>query len=141
MIEDIIDWEKGKVQRAYDNLYEKMVRLIKDNRRLQLRQHKDYIMEFYKGYEERQKVIFELEQKYVKRHKELKKQLHDGTLKGDYHLLLAEASKEYKSRKREQSDLLNKFIHATFGKNPNNITPTDVLRYASGKPLNKIFSF
>lgn len=141
MIEEVMDWEKGKVQRAYDNLYEKMVRLIKDNRRIQLRQHKDYIIEFYKGYEERQRVIYALEQVYVKRHKELKKQLHDGTLEGDYHFLLAEASREYKAKKREQSDLLNKFIHTTFGKNPNNITPSDVIRYGSGKPLNNIFFF
>lgn len=141
MIEEVMDWEKGKIQRSYDNLYDKMVRLIKDNRKIQLRQHRECIMEFYKGYEVRQRVIYALEQVYVKRHKELKKQLQDGTLEGDYHFLLAEVSREYKTKKREQSDLLNKFIHTTFGKNPNNITPSDVIRYASGKPLNNIFFF
>lgn len=138
MIEDVIDWEKGKIQSAYNDLCDRMHRLIKDNRRLQLRQHREEIMEFYKGYSERHKVIFELEKVYVKRHKELKKQLHEGTLEGDYHLLLAEASREYKAKKREQSDLLNKFVYTTFGKNPNNITPTDVVRYANGKPLGPI---
>lgn len=141
MIEEVLDREKGKIQGAYNDLCTKLQRLIKDNRRIQLRQHRDAIMEFYKGYSERHKVIYELEKVYVKRHKELKKQLHDGTLEGDYHVLLAEASREYKAKKREQSDLLNKFVYVTFGKNPNDITPMDVIRYASGKPLNIKINF
>lgn len=138
MIDDILDWERCKIQRAYNALRDRMNRLIKDNRSIQLRQHRDEIMEFYKGYSERQEVIKELEAAYAKRHNELKRQLHDGTLEGRYHALLAEASREYKARRREQSDLLNKFVYTTFGKNPNNITPTDVVRYATGKPLGNI---
>ena len=139
MIEDVLDWERGKIQRDYNDLRNRMQRLIKSNRSIQLRQHRDEIMEFYKGYSERQEEIKELEKVYVKRHNELKKQLHDGTLEGDYHVLLAEASREYKAKRREQSDLLNKFVYATFGKNPNSISPSDVIRYASGKPLGQIF--
>ena len=135
MIEDIIEWERGKILSAYNNLCARLHRLINDNRKIQLHQHREQIMEFYKGYSERQNEIQELEKVYVKRHRELKKQLHEGTLEGNYHVLLAEASREYKAKKREQSNLLNKFIHITFGKNPNNITPTDIVRYAKGKPI------
>lgn len=141
MIEMVMDWEKNKLESLYDALHGKMLKLLATNRRIALRNHREEILEFYKGYVERQKVISSLEQVYVKRHKELKKQLHNGTLEGDYHVLLAEASREYKAHKVEQSDLLNKFLHTTFGKNPNNITPTDVIRYASGKPLNRNFIY
>ena len=138
MIADVLDWERGKIQKAYNDLSNRMLRLIKSNRSIQLRQHHEEIMKFYKGYSERQEEIKELEKVYVKRHNELKKQLHDGTLEGNYHVLLAEASREYKTKRRGQSDLLNKFVYATFGKNPNNITPTDVVRYANGKPLGNV---
>lgn len=140
MIERIMDRDKCQLQRLYDRLVARTQKLIKDNRKLQLRTHREQIMEFYKDYSERHKVIHDLEQRYAKRHNELRRQLHDGTLQGDYHVLLADASREYRERKREQSDLLNRFIRTTFGKNPNGITPTDVIRFASGKPLSFTFS-
>ena len=139
MIEMVMDWEHSNMRNLYNSLCEKTRRLIQTNRKITLRHHREEIMEFYKGYYERQEEIKELEQVYVKRHKELKKQLHEGTLEGDYHLLLAEASKKYREKKRVQSDLLSKFIRSTFGKNPNSITHSDVIRYASGKPLGQIF--
>lgn len=135
MIQKVTEQKMNDVEKLYNNLRNKMTKLVWENRKLQLRQYREEIIEFYNGYAERQKVVSDLEQVYVKRHRELKKQLHDGTIEGDYHVLLAEASREYRARKREQSDLLNKFILNTFGKNPNGITPSDVIRYANNKPL------
>lgn len=136
MIQEVMDWEKNETEKAYYRLIEKTKKLIKDNRKIQLRQHREEIMEFYKTYETNHKEVMELEKVYGQKHKELKKQLHDGTLEGDYNSLLAEASREYRKKKAELSLSLNKFIQTTFGKNPNEISPTDVIRYAGGKPLN-----
>lgn len=135
MIEEVMDWDKSLLEKTYCNLRGKMERLVKENRKIQLKQHRDSILDFHKGYLDRQKIVKEVEKVYIAKHKNLKKQLHDGTLEGDYHLLLAEASKEYRIKKREQSESINRFIAETFGSNPNHITPTDVIRYASGKQL------
>lgn len=134
LIEMLMELEKSKLQKRFNYLEKRYHSLIDYNKIRQLHEHREEILEFYNGYLDRQKIIRELEVLYVKRHKELKKQLHAGTLEGDYHKLLADASRVYRKHKVEQSDLLNKFIRNTFGKNLNGITPTDVIRYASGKP-------
>lgn len=129
MIERLMELEKSELQHLFDYIEKKYHRLLDYNKTRQLRQFRKELLEFYMDYVDRHKVIRDLEDVYVKRHKELKSQLHAGTLEGNYYVLLAEASREYKARKREQSDLINKFIRNTFGKNLNGITPTDVIRY------------
>ncbi|MCH5347447.1 MAG: hypothetical protein J1E63_10065, partial [Muribaculaceae bacterium] len=105
MIEMVMDWERKDLQSTYNNLLNKTHKLILNNRKIILGHHREEIMEFYKGYAVREEEIKVLEKAYVTSHNELKKQLRDGTLQGDYHVLLAEAAREYKTRKRVQSDL------------------------------------
>ena len=137
-IEMVMDWEKSKLERDYSRLRTAMGQLVNTNKRIQLKQHRSSILEFYQTYLERQNRINELEKAYVAKHKELKIQQHNGTLHGEYKALLTEVSREYKEKKREQSELIRQFITDTFGKNPNNITPSDIINYASGKPLKSL---
>ena len=137
MIQEVMSWEMGCLEKTYYNLRTKIENLVKDNKKIQLKQHRDSILAFFEEYSKRQQVVLELEKAYTARHRDLKRRLHDGTLKENYNLLLAEASREYKSKRREQSESINRFVRVTFGQNPNNITPTDIIRYAKGKPLTK----
>ena len=105
------------------------------NKRLILDYNADRIAEFYRDYSGVDKKVKELEAIYLQKKKELKRQFHRGTIEGDYKALLADISRDYKTMKREQSEKLNLFVKEMFGKNPNNITPTDVIRFASEKPL------
>ncbi|MDE5808222.1 MAG: hypothetical protein K2H76_08900 [Muribaculaceae bacterium] len=132
-IEMVMDWEKCKLEMDYSRLRTAMDKVVNANKRIQLKQHHSSILEFYHKYLERQNRINELEKAYVAKHKELKLLLHSGTLQSDYQALLAEASSEYKAKKREQSELIRQFIKGTFGKNPNNITPSEIIGYANGK--------
>ena len=130
MIQLVMEWDKNILARTCSHLKHKIEKLIMDNKTIQLRQHQYAILDFYKEYSERQKIVMELEKVYVTKHRELKRQLHSGTINGDYHFLLAEASKEYRAEKRVQSESINRFVRETFGRNPNGITPSDIIRYA-----------
>lgn len=130
MIEMVMEWDKNILERVCGKLRSRITKLMNSNKRIQLRQNYEAIKDFYKGYLQRQKEVCELEKEYVAKHKELKRQLHSGTLEGSYHWLLAEASRIYRQRRREQSESLNKFIRDVFRDNPNEITPADVIKYA-----------
>ena len=117
------------LQKAYSKVAAKIEKLITENKKIELNHHRDSILAFMKGFMERKHKIMELEKVYVTKHRELKRQLHSGTINGDYHFLLAEASKEYRAEKRVQSESINRFVRETFGRNPNGITPSDILRY------------
>lgn len=135
IIQMVMDWDRKSIEREYSWLKTKYKKLVFDNKRIQLEHYRSIIFEFYEKYLERQQRVKELETEYVAEHRALKQRLHSGTLQRDYHRLLAEASREYKAKKREQSELFNQFIKDTFGRNPNQITPSDILLFAKGKPL------
>ena len=135
MLETVLNERISTLERSLQNQKEKHRKLIMANKRLILDYNASVIAEFYREYSEYDKKVKELETVYIQKRKELKRQFHRGTIEGDYKAMLAEISRNYKTMKREQSERLSQFVKEIFGKNPNNITPTDVIRFASGRPL------
>ena len=103
---------------------------IEKNKRLELQHNSEAIKEFFEKYSELNKSFNKIHGKYVQDRTQLKKQLHSGTIEGDYHVLLTEISKPMRDAKHDLSDLANEFMHKTFGKNPNSINLQDVLKSA-----------
>lgn len=103
---------------------------IAKNKQLELRHNKTGIQEFMAKYSKLQKEYEEIHAVYLKKYRELKKSLHNGTIEGDYHYLLSVISKDIRTKKHEMSDLANHFMYETFGKNPNSISLKDILKFA-----------
>ena len=103
---------------------------IAKNKQLELQHNKSEIKEFMTQYTNLLKEYEDVHEVYIKKYRDLKRNLHAGTLEGDYHHLLSVISKETRIKKHEMSDLANKFMHDTFGKNPNSVSLKDVLKYA-----------
>lgn len=134
-LEVVLDGKINALKRSLQIQKEKHRKLIMANKRLILDYNADSIAEFYRDYNENERKVMGLEATYIQKRKELKRQFHNGTIEGDYKALLSDISREYKAMKRKQSERLRLFVTETFGKNPNNITPADVIRFAGGKPL------
>ena len=81
-------------------------------------------------YTKMQKEYEEVHKVYIEKYRDLKRSFHKGIIEGDYHYLLSVISKETRIKKQEMSNLANKFMYETFGKNPNSINLKDVLKYA-----------
>lgn len=99
------------------------------NKQLELYHNKTKIKDFMNEYSLLRKDYDLQHAVYLKKYKDLKQQLHTGTLEGDYHYLLSVISKETRTKKHEMSDMTNKFMYETFGKNPNSISFKDVLNF------------
>ena len=133
--EKVKDWEMDKLYKENSELSSKLEKIIKANKRLQLKQHRAEIESFYEKYSAKEKQCNAAHEIYIDVHRRLKEQLHAGTLAGDYNELLAVAAKEWKGYRQELSEMAQAFILDTFGKNVNGISLIDVLRYIKNKPL------
>ena len=102
---------------------------ILKNKQLELCHNKSRIKDFMIQYSILQKDFAAFHSVYLKKYKDLKDQLHNGTLEGDYHFLLSVISRDIRKKRHEMSDMANKFMHDTFGKNPNGIGFKDVLKF------------
>ena len=131
-------WKMDRLRKHNSALSRKLEKTIMDNKRLQLRQHREEIKTFYNRYSAKEEQCNAALAIYNDAHKRLKAQMHAGTLEGDYKKLLAEAAKEWKGYRKELSEMGQAFIHATFGKNINGIALTDILRYIKNRPLSPI---
>lgn len=133
--EKVQNWEMDKLSKRNYLIACKLEKIIMNNKRLQLKQHRAEIEPFYERYSVKEKQCNAALKIYNDVHKRLKRQLHDGTLVGDYNTLLAQAAKEWKGYRKELSDMAQAFILKTFGENVNGISLTDILRYMKNKPL------
>ena len=114
---------------AIEKISKKLSVNIAKNKQLELNHNKSKIKDFMIQYSVLQKDYDLEHSKYLKNYKDLKHQLHRGTLEGDYRYLLSLISKDTRIKKHEMSDMVNKFMHETFGKNPNGIVFKDVLKF------------
>ena len=114
---------------AIERISKKLTTNIAKNKQLELGHNKSAIKEFRTQYTSLLKEYEDVHGVYIKKYRDLKRTLHNGTLEGDYHYMLSVISKETRSKKLELSDMANKFMHETFGKNPNSISLKDVLKY------------
>ena len=134
MIQEVMGWNYERLSQLYHNVCNELFKLKDSNKKRALRGNLDAIMVFAGGYLEKEKQMKAVHEVYLKKHKELKKQLHDGTLEGHYQTLLAEAAKDYRTAKHELSDMANSFMLKTFGKNnPDEVSFNDVLRFAKAR--------
>ena len=133
--EKIQSWEMEKLRKKNRSLSNKLEKIIMNNKRLQLKQHRAEIESFYEKYSAKEKQCKAAHEIYNEMHKRLKEQLHAGTLAGDYKQLLSVAAKEWKDYRRELSEMAQAFILETFGKNFNGINLTDILRFIKNKTL------
>ena len=133
--EKVMNWEISKLYKSQSEISRKLKKIIMDNKRLQLKQHRPEIESFYERYSAKEKQCNAAHEIYIDVHKRLKEQLHTGTLEGDYNELLAVAAKEWKGYRQELTEMAQAFILDTFGKNVNGIGLTDILRFVKNKPL------
>lgn len=133
--EKIMNWKMDKLYKENSELSGKLKKIIKANKRLQLKQHRAEVESFYEKYSAKEKQCNAAHEIYIDVHKRLKEQLHAGTLEGDYNELLAVAAREWKGYRQELTEMAQAFILDTFGKNVNGISITDILRYIKNKPL------
>lgn len=113
-----------------EKLSEKLSLNIKKNKQLELKHNKDAIEIFMSKYSELEKEFEPIHAQYLIEYKDLKRQLHAGTLEGDYRVLLADISKDKRRKKHEMRDFANKFMYETFGKNPNGVSLKDVIKFS-----------
>lgn len=130
MIQKVMAWNYEKLKGSFDSISTKFSRNLKANRKMQMEANKDAVLDFSRSYIEKEYQYKTAHEIYVRKHKELKQQLHAGTLSGDYRTLLGEASRESRMIKSELSDMGNNFMLSMFGKNINEISLRDVLNYA-----------
>ena len=136
IIHKCMKWKLDELKEKYDAIRNRFSKLHKENRIIQFEANKEAILEFAREYLWKERRYNALHESYVREHKELKRQLHAGTLNGDYKVLLEEAGRESRALKSELSDMGNNFMLSTFGKNPNEITLKDVLNYSKPRLKN-----
>lgn len=122
---------KGK----YSIVYNRLKKLLKDNKKLQLNYYKADIENFSSLY-------LPLEQEYnmeyegfVNERRKLRERLKEGLSEEEYRKLLNTLGKPHKEIWKQLVEMSDKFMKETFGKNPNEISFDDVIRYAKGKPI------
>ena len=133
MIEKVMRWNYEELSKLYDNLLKQFHSFKNNCKKREMQTNLLQIMDFCQIYIEKEKQMNEVHEVYLKKQKELKKQLHANTLEGHYPTLLREAAKEYRTMKHELSDLVNGFMLKTFGKNPYEINFDTVLKYAKSR--------
>lgn len=129
----VMTWDRDRLQQNYDALKKNFNNMLAINRNEFLRANSDKIKAFYKEYLQRTEALKPIHEEYVKRRTQLKAQLHDGTIEGDYHALLNDAGKEYNRMKHELSMFCNDFMKETFPKNINGIRIAHII--GEGKRL------
>ena len=111
MIEKVMRWNYEDLSKLYDKLSAQFNTYKKNCRKREIQTHLSQIMDFCQLYIEREKQMNEVHEVFLKKQRELKKQLHAGTLEEHYRTLLGEAAKEYRTLKHELSDMANGFMH------------------------------
>ena len=122
--------EIARLRFSIEMLSKKLSKNIAKNKQLEMHHNKLAIKDFMAQYSRLQKEYEEVHAVYLKKYKDLKHQLHNGSLESDYHYLLSVISRDTRKKKHEMSDLANKFMLEIFGKNPNSVSLKDVLKYA-----------
>lgn len=122
--------EISALKSVIEKISKKLSINIARNKQLELQHNESKIKDFMVQYSKLQKEYELTHSEYIKKYRDLKENLHNGTLEGDYHYLLSVISKETRTKKHEMSVLANKFMHDTFHKNPNSLRFQDVLKYA-----------
>ena len=122
--------EIASLRFTIEMLSKKLSMNIAKNKQLEMHHNKFAIKDFMAQYSRLQKEYEEVHAVYLKKYKDLKHQLHKGSLESDYHYLLSVISKDTRTKKHEMSNLANKFMLEIFGKNPNSVSLKDVLKYA-----------
>ena len=125
--------EISDLKSAIERISKKLSVNIAKNKLLELQHNKSAIKDFMIQYSKLQKEYEVVHSVYIKKYRDLKLCLHNGTLEGDYHYLLSVISRETRTKKHEMSKLANKFMQETFQKNPNSISLNDVLKFYKHK--------
>lgn len=122
----------------YAIVYNRLKRLLKENKKLQLNHSKDEIMSFSSQYFPLEQVFNKEYEIFVKERRKLRERLKSGLPANEYKLKLDEIGMKQKKLHKELIDMAEEFMKNTFGKNPNEISLDDVIRYAQGKPIKSI---
>lgn len=119
----------------YAIVYNRFKRLLKDNKKLQLNYHKEDIQNFSSRYLPLEKEYNTEYENFVKERRKLRERLKEGLSEEEYRKQLNTLGKPHKEIRKQLVEMSDKFMKETFGKNPNEISFDDVIRYAKGKPI------
>ena len=130
-----------ELEGKYSIISHKLNRVMDENRMLQLNYHKDEILKFYSEYKPKADERDRKFNEYIKQKQELKKKYKFREISAEeYHKATYYAYEQYKSDiDNSLYDLSDKFLNETFGKNPNEITVDDLIRFAEKQPIRRNF--
>ena len=123
----------------YSIIFHKLNRVMYENKKLQLRDHKDEILKFYSEYKPMAEESDRLFEEYVAYKHECNKKYKFGLISEIEYLEATNmAYQKYEANLNlDLYDFGNKFLKETFGSNPNEITIDDIIRFAEGKHISR----
>ena len=137
-LQNLIGYYK-EMEGKYSIIFRKLNRVMYENKKLQLRNHRNEILKFYSEYKPMAEEEDRLFEEYVASKHEFKKQYKFGLIsEKEYQEAINVANKKYDANLNpDLYDLGNKFLKETFEKNPNEITIDDIIRFAEGKHIRR----
>ena len=126
----------------YSIIFPKLNRVMYENKKMQLINHREEILRFYSEYKPISDEHDRQFNEYIAEKQELKKKYKYGIIsEKEYREAINVANKKYDANlNSDLYDLGNKFLKETFEKNPNEITIDDIIRFAEGKHIRRNFN-
>lgn len=126
----------------YSIIFRKLNRVMYENKKMQLSNHRDEILKFYSEYKPMVEEEDRLFDEYIASKHEYKKKYKFGLIsEKEYREAINIANKNYESNSNlGLFDFGDKFLKETFGKNPNEITIDDIIMFAEGKHIRRNFN-